>query len=453
MAGWKYHKTREIVSPRITRSQSSPKKTSSETHTPGKLGKLITSTLRAESPSSSYPIQSPLLKKALVNPAKITNPWVVSPIVSTPVVVPPIVVPMAMTWQPETPLRLARPLHDIPVDAPNRLPKFSGTDTLSAKEHIQNFYDALALMDIAIPDVIIRIFVRTFEGEAARWYHLLPNDSIPNWDTMIQEFKKNFQGADDLSSLLRDFMTISIHEGEQIRNFNQCFTSTLNRIPTTSQPSGNNFFHYYMTSMNLNVKYILKDKSIQNLDAAKTSTLEIERNMEESGMIPSPLGKTYFNGRPRNEVPRNEGPWYESPPTQTSRIEERESSETLKLSMNMNNQILSLNRKVNDLEFSAPVRPKPPFPPTPHPRQHVVEVDWCHFFHDFHDPEYCYSYTCHMELSKNDKAPLPPVKNKLSSTSQNDQVNMEDSIPYDDDPLSFGSFFVETRSQTPKTTL
>jgi hypothetical protein len=57
-----------------------------------------------------------------------------------------------------------------------------------------------------------------------------------------------------------------------------------------------------------------------------------------------------------------------------------------------------------------------------------------------------------VELSKNRKAPLPPVKNKLASTSQNDQVNMEDSIPCDDDLLSFGIFVVETRSQAHKTT-
>jgi hypothetical protein len=155
-------------------------------------------------------------------------------------------------------------------------------------------------MDITIPDVIIRIFVRTFESEVARWYRFLPNDIIPYWDTMIQEFKKHFQGADDVASILRDFITISIHEGEQIRNFNQRFTSTLNMIPTASQPSGNNLFHYYMTTMNPNVKYILKDKSIQTLDAAKARALKIERNMEESGMIPSPLAQPHFNGRPRN---------------------------------------------------------------------------------------------------------------------------------------------------------
>jgi hypothetical protein len=125
----------------------------------------------------------------------------------------------------------------------------------------------------------------------------------------------------------------------------------------------------------------------------------------------------------------------------------------LKLLMNMNNQILSLNRKVNDLQFIAPARPRPPFPPTPPPRQHAIEVEWCHFCQGFHDLEYCYLYTHHLELSKTDKAPLPLMKNKLASTSQNDQVNMENSIPCNDDHLSFGSFVVETRSQAPKTTL
>jgi hypothetical protein len=83
--------------------------------------------VRTESPSSSSPIQIPLLKKNLVNPTIVTNPQVVSPIVSTIVVVHPVVVPMAMPWQPDTPLRLDKPLHDIPVDAPNRIPMFSGT--------------------------------------------------------------------------------------------------------------------------------------------------------------------------------------------------------------------------------------------------------------------------------------------------------------------------------------
>ena len=55
-------------------------------------------------------------------------------------------------------------------------------------------------------------------------------------------------------------------------------------------------------------------------------------------------------------------------------------------------------------------------------------------------------------MSKTNKAPLPPVKPQLAFTSQNNQFNMEDSIPYDEDPLSFRKCVVETRIQAPKTT-
>ena len=102
-----------------------------------------------------------------------------------------------------------------------------------------------------------------------------------------------------------------------------------------------------MTSMNPNLKYILNDKFIQTLDMANVSALEIERNMEESSMIPSSIVKPHFNERPRNEIVWNEDPRYETLPSQDSRMEERESLEMLKLLMSMNNQILSLNIKVN----------------------------------------------------------------------------------------------------------
>jgi hypothetical protein len=70
---------------------------------------------------------------------------------------------------------------------------------------------------------------------------------------------------------------------------------------------------------------------------------------------------------------------------------------------------------------------------------------------DIHlDHKYCYSYTHHLELSKSEKAPLPPINNKLTSTSQNDHVNMEYFMSHDDNSPPFGSFVVETRSQASK---
>lgn len=77
---------------------------------------------------------------------------------------------------------------------------------------------------------------------------------------MVLEFKKCFQGVNDISSLLIDFTTISIHDGEPIYSVNQWFNSTLGRMPTTSQPAIHNLFPSYMTMMKPNVKFMLKDK-------------------------------------------------------------------------------------------------------------------------------------------------------------------------------------------------
>lgn len=107
------------MSPVITRIQSFQKKTSSETHTSGKLEKLATLVVQYKSPYSSYYIQNPILKQALVNPSTVTNPQVLLLIVPTIFVVPSKFVSMEMLWKPETPLRLAQPLHGIPMESPN----------------------------------------------------------------------------------------------------------------------------------------------------------------------------------------------------------------------------------------------------------------------------------------------------------------------------------------------
>jgi hypothetical protein len=186
-------------------------------------------------------------------------------------------------------------------------------------------------------------------------------------------------------SLLRDFKTISIHDGDPMHNFNQFFTSILGKIPLASQPSKNNLCHYYMIEMNTNTKYMLNDKSITTLDVAKETALEIEKNMEESNMDSSSVGQPYFNMRPKNKIICSEGPRYESSPTQTTRMEDKESFETLKLLIKMNNKILSLNPQVNELWFYVLTRSRPPTHPRIPPRILLSKVDWCHFFQNCHD--------------------------------------------------------------------
>jgi len=63
-----------------------------------------------------------------------------------------------------------------------------------------------------------------------------------------------------------------------------------------------------MNAMNLNLKYILKDKLVNALYVANVSALKIEKNMEGNDMIYLSIEKTHFKRSPRNGFFRNDGP-------------------------------------------------------------------------------------------------------------------------------------------------
>lgn len=58
--------------------------------------------------------------------------------------------------------------------------------------------------------------MRISEGEVTIWNHFLFHHIIPDWITMVLEFKKHFQGEDDVISILGEFTTILIHDDEPI---------------------------------------------------------------------------------------------------------------------------------------------------------------------------------------------------------------------------------------------
>ena len=90
------------------------------------------------------------------------------------------------------------------------------TLVLNGEDHIRKKYDALALMDINTLSVIIMLLMKISKGEVTRWYHFLFYHIIIDWITMVVEFKKHFQGEDDVVFLLGEFNTILIHDDEPI---------------------------------------------------------------------------------------------------------------------------------------------------------------------------------------------------------------------------------------------
>jgi hypothetical protein len=69
------------------------------------------------------------------------------------------------------PLVFPNPLNAMPTgDYQKYMPKFSGTEEVTAEEHLELFYSYVDNLNITQEDVWMRVFVQSLDGEARRWF-------------------------------------------------------------------------------------------------------------------------------------------------------------------------------------------------------------------------------------------------------------------------------------------
>jgi hypothetical protein len=84
------------------------------------------------------------------------------------------------------------------------LPKFTGTDATSAKEHMSNFWAFFQLHPISddVEDLVMKLFSATLYDAARRWYLGLPDGSIKTMDRLEQIFLRRWSIKEDPNMLL-----------------------------------------------------------------------------------------------------------------------------------------------------------------------------------------------------------------------------------------------------------
>lgn len=75
------------------------------------------------------------------------------------------------------PLILPTPLNAMPTrEYQKYMPKFTGTEGVSAEEHLESFYSYVDNLDISEDDVWMTVFVQSLDGEARKWFRELTQD-------------------------------------------------------------------------------------------------------------------------------------------------------------------------------------------------------------------------------------------------------------------------------------
>ena len=91
------------------------------------------------------------------------------------------------------PLILPIPLNAMPTGEYQKyMPKFTGTEGVTAEEHLESFYSYADNLDINEDDVWIRVFVQSLDGKARKWFKELPNRSIADIEALDDAFLKHW---------------------------------------------------------------------------------------------------------------------------------------------------------------------------------------------------------------------------------------------------------------------
>ena len=79
--------------------------------------------------------------------------------------------PPPPSWRDRYPLNLTPPLHAMPQNFDNSLPKFEPNEGILVDDHFQSFYLSLkGLQVVEHEDVVCRLFPHTLKGKEASWY-------------------------------------------------------------------------------------------------------------------------------------------------------------------------------------------------------------------------------------------------------------------------------------------
>lgn len=97
------------------------------------------------------------------------------------------------------PLVFPVPLNAMPAgDYQEYMSKFTGTEGISAKEHLESFYNFADNLEIYEEDVWIRVFIQILEGDARKWFNELAPESIADIEALDDVFLKYWGNNKDL---------------------------------------------------------------------------------------------------------------------------------------------------------------------------------------------------------------------------------------------------------------
>jgi hypothetical protein len=196
------------------------------------------------------------------------------------------------------PLVLTQPLNALPAsDYLKQLPKFIGEGDITAEEHLVAFYSYAENYVIVDEDVWMRIFVRSLDGEARKWFRALAHRSIDWIEALDDAFLRHWGDKKDSLYYITKFGSLKKGEGESISDFSKRFNKMYNNIPAEIKPTETFAKITYSNAFDLDFFLLLRERRATSLAHMQDASLEVESNVLAIEKLRSKVDRDRGKGR------------------------------------------------------------------------------------------------------------------------------------------------------------
>jgi hypothetical protein len=155
------------------------------------------------------------------------------------------------------------------------LPKYDPETSGLPEDHIKKFILVIRLMNVQHEDVVCILFPYMFENSASTWYFNFPVGSITSWTKFQKDFLDKFVEETTTGALMAELFTATMTPKERVKDFNQIFTTILNKFQPMVKPTQELQIEVYANALPASISMFVKR-------AAKKTLAE---NFEEAKMI------------------------------------------------------------------------------------------------------------------------------------------------------------------------
>jgi hypothetical protein len=103
------------------------------------------------------------------------------------------------------------------------MPKFTGEEDITAKEHFVAFYSYADNLNIENEDAWMRVFVQSLDGEPRKWFRILAHGSIDGIEALDDAFLRHWGEKKYCLYYITEFGALKRKEGESVSYFSKIF--------------------------------------------------------------------------------------------------------------------------------------------------------------------------------------------------------------------------------------